>query len=100
MLPPHAIHPLIELSRGYYSKVFGLHIPLPSSPSLTPLSQLSPSSFPLPAVKKVRVYNRGKFLKIKMRVDEFQCIFGSDQVVVKLKFHERISAHEEPDKLQ
>jgi hypothetical protein len=35
-----------------------------------------------------------------MRVGEFQCIFGSDQAVVKLKFRERISAHEEPDKLQ
>jgi hypothetical protein len=37
---------------------------------------------------------------MKMRVGEFQCIFGSDQAVVKLKFRERISAHEEPDKLQ
>jgi hypothetical protein len=35
-----------------------------------------------------------------MRKGEFQCIFGSDQAVVKLKFRERISAHEEPDKVQ
>ena len=35
-----------------------------------------------------------------MRVGEFQCIFGSDQAVVKLEFRERISAHEEPGKLQ
>jgi hypothetical protein len=35
-----------------------------------------------------------------MRVDEFQFIFGSDQAVVKQKFHECISAHEVPDKLQ
>jgi hypothetical protein len=36
-----------------------------------------------------------------MRLGEFQCIFGSDQAVVKLKFRERISAHEElHDKLQ
>jgi hypothetical protein len=35
-----------------------------------------------------------------LRVGEFQCIFGSDQAVVKRKFRERISAYEEPDKLQ
>jgi hypothetical protein len=35
-----------------------------------------------------------------MRVGEFQCNFGSDQAVVKLKFRERISAQEEPGKLQ
>jgi hypothetical protein len=30
-------------------------------------------------------------------VRKCQCIFGSDHAVLKLKFHERISAHEEPD---
>jgi hypothetical protein len=35
-----------------------------------------------------------------MLVGEFQCTFGLDQAVVKLKFRERISAHEEPNKLQ
>jgi hypothetical protein len=35
-----------------------------------------------------------------MRVVKFQCIFDSDQAVVKLKFRERISAQEELDKLQ
>jgi hypothetical protein len=35
-----------------------------------------------------------------MRVGEFHRIFGSGQAVVKLKFRERISAHEELDKLQ
>jgi hypothetical protein len=35
-----------------------------------------------------------------MHVGEFQCIFGPDQAVVKLKFCECISAREEPDRLQ
>jgi hypothetical protein len=35
-----------------------------------------------------------------MHLGEFWCIFGSDQAVVKLEFRERISADEEPDKLQ
>jgi hypothetical protein len=35
-----------------------------------------------------------------MHIGEFQCIFGSDQAILKVKFCEPISADEEPDKFQ